>query len=293
MGRDTFVKTYGSRLGSEAQAETIYAKARHISAMALAIFGKYGEAFHTTAVTPKSMAKWATKNGTKADGQIEDAVKKLNDEIPNWVTLFGPPVSCECVHCRSVYSPAAYLVDTLNFLEDNAGAALTELLRRRPDIANIELSCENTNTPVPYVDLVNEVLENAVAPTAFSLASSFQSELDAGNISSALREAFGTHGALLTDQAAVAVEKPGNRWAISDPGWRYHIESVPGELQVSAAAQTKERRKNWAPTPSSSTRRRTVRYASPSRSSHGIYPSTCGPRRPGFIWITWGCLVTG
>jgi hypothetical protein len=38
------------------------------------------------------------------------------------------------------------------------------LFKRRPDIGEIELTCENTNTPLPYVDLVNEVLENAVSP---------------------------------------------------------------------------------------------------------------------------------
>ncbi|HRI80396.1 MAG TPA: PA14 domain-containing protein, partial [Cyclobacteriaceae bacterium] len=42
--------------------------------------------------------------------------------------------------------------------------AKVELNLRRPDILDIELSCKNTNTPVPYIDLVNEVLENAIAP---------------------------------------------------------------------------------------------------------------------------------
>src|SRR5262249_9488992 len=37
------------------------------------------------------------------------------------------------------------------------------LLGRRPDIAQIELSCANTNGIVPYIDLVCEILEDAVA----------------------------------------------------------------------------------------------------------------------------------
>ncbi|MGC4024431.1 MAG: hypothetical protein QM744_04325 [Mesorhizobium sp.] len=34
---------------------------------------------------------------------------------------------------------------------------------RRPDIASIELSCDNSDIPLPHVDLVNEILEHSVA----------------------------------------------------------------------------------------------------------------------------------
>jgi hypothetical protein len=40
---------------------------------------------------------------------------------------------------------------------------LDVLTGRRPDIVETELTCDNTNTPLPYIDLVNEVLENQVA----------------------------------------------------------------------------------------------------------------------------------
>ena len=33
------------------------------------------------------------------------------------------------------------------------------LLARRPDLAELPLTCENTLTPLPYIDLVNELLE--------------------------------------------------------------------------------------------------------------------------------------
>src|SRR5207245_532448 len=39
---------------------------------------------------------------------------------------------------------------------------LDVLLLRRPDLAHIPLTCENTNTPLPYIDLVNEILEGYV-----------------------------------------------------------------------------------------------------------------------------------
>ena len=39
---------------------------------------------------------------------------------------------------------------------------LEVLLSRRPDIQHLQLTCENTNTVLPYIDLVNEVLEHYV-----------------------------------------------------------------------------------------------------------------------------------
>ena len=64
-------------------------------------------------------------------------------------------------------SPAAYLVDLLAWLAArpshvSAGTALEVLLRRRPGLGTLELSCENTNTQLPYLDLVLEILEGAI-----------------------------------------------------------------------------------------------------------------------------------
>ncbi|MCC7454243.1 MAG: hypothetical protein IT222_08770, partial [Crocinitomix sp.] len=95
---------------------------------------------------------------------------------PELKNLFGSQDNCNCQHCRSIYSPAAYLADALHFLEKEhllapipgirpAGSkSLYELLtnnNRRPDIKKLLLNCENANTPLPYIDLVNEVLLNA------------------------------------------------------------------------------------------------------------------------------------
>ena len=54
------------------------------------------------------------------------------------------------------------------------------LFDRRPDIANIKLNCENTNTPLPYIDLVNEILENAIPPADSDF--SYQSTLSAAEL---------------------------------------------------------------------------------------------------------------
>ncbi len=84
--------------------------------------------------------------------------------IPNWESLFDSLDMCECQHCKSVYSPAAYFVDLLHILlGQNNGAARKEIFRRRPDLNYTKLSCEHTETLIPYIDLVNEVLETYTA----------------------------------------------------------------------------------------------------------------------------------
>jgi len=85
---------------------------------------------------------------------------------PTWEFLLGSPDYCDCEHCASVTSPAAYLVDLLLWLQrapGNAPKPYDVLLQRRPDLVKILLNCKNTETLVPYIDLVCELLEEAVA----------------------------------------------------------------------------------------------------------------------------------
>ena len=112
-------------------------------------------------------------------------VEEFKQDIPSLERLFGSLDYCECQHCSSMYSPAAYLTDLLRFIEEKdaiqANTSVQDVLfTRRPDIANIKLSCENTHTPLPYIDLVNEILENAVPPANRDF--SYQSTLSAAEL---------------------------------------------------------------------------------------------------------------
>jgi peptidoglycan hydrolase-like protein with peptidoglycan-binding domain len=95
----------------------------------------------------------------------EDEVKQSIGDIPDLETLFGSLDFCECEHCKSLYGPAAYLADMLRFLKEHLSTDPSKtvkdiLFERRPDLGNIRLNCENTNTALPYIDLVCEILEN-------------------------------------------------------------------------------------------------------------------------------------
>jgi hypothetical protein len=93
---------------------------------------------------------------------------------PEVAALLGATSACACEHCRSVLGPAAYLTDLLHFLDTAppahtpttppATVNLAAVLRaRRPELEHILLDCDNANTPLPYIDLVNEILEDAMA----------------------------------------------------------------------------------------------------------------------------------
>lgn len=104
---------------------------------------------------------WAIIPHTYTKTEIQEAI----GDIPDLETLFGSLDYCDCPHCKSLYSPSAYLTDMLRFLNEHLAIDKSKtvkdiLFERRPDLGNIKLNCVNTDTPLPYIDLVCEILEN-------------------------------------------------------------------------------------------------------------------------------------
>ena len=104
-----------------------------------------------------------------SDTELSSGPKKIIENYPTLQTLFGSQDACACGHCSSVLGPAAYFVDVLQFIKNAhldwmlLGDPYLYWIGRRPDLQDLELSCNNTNTVVPAIDLALEVLENAVA----------------------------------------------------------------------------------------------------------------------------------
>ncbi|MFZ6008964.1 MAG: hypothetical protein ACOYXT_01355, partial [Bacteroidota bacterium] len=119
-------------------------------------------------------AAYSMTMNTTVTNDVEETIAKNN---LSWDLLFGDADFCECGECTSVYSAASYYVELLQYLRNNnldpthpltgekgiAGTCVEKLFDRRPDLGCLELTCSNTNTILPYVDLVNEVMENYVA----------------------------------------------------------------------------------------------------------------------------------
>jgi hypothetical protein len=183
--RAAFVERFAQDLGGAGEAMLVYDKARQVHGAALNIAISYLGAKNGAPLGAAPMTL-----GTQGPGESQilrpapsgPSAANAADVVayPTLEGLFGAMDFCACDHCRSVLSPAAYLVDLLHFMdldptqqEADAGVknAQAVLFERRPDIQHLPLTCENTNTPLPYIDLVNETLEYFIANNAqpFSL----------------------------------------------------------------------------------------------------------------------------
>ncbi len=99
------------------------------------------------------------------DGVPGEAGEIDTSLLPDTATLrrlFGDLDDCACDHCMSMSGPNAYYAQLLYF-ESRNDCAWRRLLKTRPDLVDLELSCSNAETQFPHIDRVNEVLENAVA----------------------------------------------------------------------------------------------------------------------------------
>jgi hypothetical protein len=166
-GRAPFLAHMTQPLGSAALANRAYARAQMTYAAALMTFGRYT----------------LPLNGVRVAGIAKPAPDPNKiAPLPDLQALFGSLDYFQCEDCQSVYSPAAYLVDLLQYLSwftatplagrtppvSTITTARDALLLRRPDIQYVALSCNNTNVVIPYIDLINEVLEAAIAPASIA-----------------------------------------------------------------------------------------------------------------------------
>jgi peptidoglycan hydrolase-like protein with peptidoglycan-binding domain len=196
--RDQFIRAFKDELGGEANARLIHDRSQQVHNLALNVAFSYLTAGIAPAIGVHSPPNYLDPTSKGPSSQAANAGAVI--AYPTLEGLFGEMDFCACYHCRSILSPAAYLVDLLLFLdrEDQAWSTLmtnwksdhgnapypfasikawndaghlanTEitplnvLLERRPDIQHLPLTCENTNTPLPYIDLVNETLEYFIA----------------------------------------------------------------------------------------------------------------------------------
>ena len=174
---EEFLRYFADRFKRPEIARLLYHRSRQITDVTYNFFGEVKSATNSLGISTVSPSVEKQK----------EVSNNLIKQFPNLESLFGALDYCECEHCKSVLSPAAYLVDLLQFLDrddtvwtnfiehwnathDAANQfdlkykkPYDELVERRPDIVHLELTCENTNTVLPYIDVVNEILEYYVA----------------------------------------------------------------------------------------------------------------------------------
>jgi len=213
IGETRFVKEIAPKAGIKVkEAKTIFKKAQQTHTAVMLMAGELQDTMRTIEIPALQMKSLSSK------------LESVSKDFPNLKSLFNLTDVCNCEHCRSVYSPAAYLVEILEFLDKRGVTDLTTtpptsghlakdvLFERRPDLGDIDLSCENANTPLPYIDLVCELLEEAAAPDPgipYKGPLSDGADPLTGKISKPLFEALLDAGLPVTDQAQIfATEIP-------------------------------------------------------------------------------------
>jgi hypothetical protein len=156
MGRQQFFVTATKAGLSKTEANRVYSTGIHRYSGLLSLYTQFNR---------DAIGIWP-----KAIGQTSDLDNPINAVIQrdqSLATLFGSQDFCATDSCTSILSPAAYLCDLLYWLRQRmtgGQSALDVLNTRRPDIGNLKLNCPNTDTPLPYIDLVNEILADAISP---------------------------------------------------------------------------------------------------------------------------------
>jgi hypothetical protein len=177
--QDEFVTSFQQAMGGQDVATKVYAKARqvHNAVLNLAMSYVIRRGAPAVGAAQGSMLPGPTLDfsggGTALKGARALAAADGGGGAPPDVVayptlegLFGQMDYCACEDCRSVLSPAAYLVDLLDFIDrpvNDKQNPQDVLLARRPDLQALPLTCENTNLALPYIDIVNETLEFYVA----------------------------------------------------------------------------------------------------------------------------------
>lgn len=225
--REVFVDEMKDLVVNEAEAGRIYDAAAGAVASTEALVLAYSPIFKgiDLPVMPlnNQTASPAPRNG------MELRSLTLPLKLPaNLQQLFGNQDYCECAHGASMYGPAAYLADLLHMLgrgRANAAGltALQVLLDRRPDLAEIDLTGDNTEITLPYIDLVLEILE---APEILVLprfppqsrhyrGNGFDGSLTTGTVPDAMKNDFAILGVQLGGDHDVGGTSAGP-WRIRD-----------------------------------------------------------------------------
>lgn len=158
LGHSVFLNTYGPRFGKNGTdiARDLYAAATHCKSRVM----------HLVA-SAKNVAASPNFNSMLFN-PIPDDVSKTFQDLDSYQDYFGSLDYCDCDECKSIFGAAAYLVDLLRIIDQgitkpnlNIQDGL-HLFDRRPDIQTIELTCENTNGLVPYLQIVNNLMANTL-----------------------------------------------------------------------------------------------------------------------------------
>ncbi len=155
-----FVRLFAPVINDEQKASEIHARAVHIAETTMHLYANIKD----TVASPHY-------NATSFKISDPESAEYFKN-IPSYQELFGSLNYLECDECQSIFSPAAYFLDIMRITDEyitepNISPVHTippryKLEERRHDLFEMKLNCENTNTVIPYLQLVNEILKKNI-----------------------------------------------------------------------------------------------------------------------------------
>lgn len=153
MPRSKFTGLGAELLGGERRAEEVHRRATRVAE----------KVTHVWATITSNVASPSAR--TLRTNTTSPALETAFQPLPSYEEFFGSLNYYDCTECNSIFSASAYLVELLKIIDERitepnrstipSGLTFEE---RRPDIAKIKLTCENTNTMIPYLRIVDERL---------------------------------------------------------------------------------------------------------------------------------------
>jgi hypothetical protein len=166
VSQSQFVKQFAPKLeGGAKAAKQVYQSANVLKTQAMHLWANVNHL--------KKSPYYMSMTAAPAPQSVTETFENLSSYKD--IFDYGTLNYCDCPECKSILGPAAYLVDLLRLIDkaitvpntrhekpgDSIPAGLT-FNDRRPDISKIKLTCGNTNDLVPYLQIVNEILEKTL-----------------------------------------------------------------------------------------------------------------------------------
>jgi hypothetical protein len=244
--RVAFIAEMRDAVGGDEDAGQIYDAATGVAANTDALLFRHSPLFRgpDLPVLPREERSTQTAVRAARTGASTGVVLP-----PSLQQLFGNQDYCECAHGASLYGAAAYLADLLQMLgsapRSGGKTPLQVLLQRRPDLAEVDLTGDNTDITLQYIDLVLELLEQPDWESGLGFRvlrggtrtnpnNDFDAQLDQGVVPSALAADLATWGLPLSEQrtadSAAAVQNSAGAtfesWVIRDVQWGLKLRLV-------------------------------------------------------------------
>ena len=136
LGESRFIEEVAPKANiAKKEAQQIFEKAQTNHTASLLILGELQDTISVMNIPATEI------------NSLSAQVQQLSQDFPNLKSLFKMTDVCACQHCRSVYSPSAYFVELLQFLENRSAIDLTNnnnssnakdvLFNRRPDLERL------------------------------------------------------------------------------------------------------------------------------------------------------------